>query len=407
MLVQKSYKTELDPTNKQITLFRKACGVRRFAYNWGLNKKITQYEDTGKSDNFQGLLKDLNKIKDKEFPWMREVSTYVVQSAIHDLDEAYSHFFRRVKNGEKPGFPKFKSKKNGLGGFRLYNIIGKHVQLSGIKFPRIGLVKLKEQGYLPTSGVKINSATIKEHAGKWFVSLQVEESVETPNNQGEVVALDLGLDSFIHDSNNDSEDAPKPLKKSLDKLIKLSRQHSKKKKGSNSREKARKKLAKLHYKISCQRNDFLHKLSTNLTKTKLVIVVEDLNVSGMVRNHKLARSINDVSWSMFVSMLDYKSKWYGSTLFKVDRFYPSTQLCSNCGNRKIGEEKIGLDVRLYHCDKCNFECGRDYNASLNLLNYYNDMKELERRNTVRSTEMKPVETSTLVESMKQEPSILR
>ncbi|RJQ26735.1 transposase [Candidatus Parcubacteria bacterium] len=387
MLIQKSYKTELNPNNKQKTLFVKACGVRRFAYNWGLNESNKFYETTGKGLRSGELLKRLNKIKDEQFPWMKEVSTYVVQSAMHDLDEAFDNFFRRVKNGEKPGFPNYKSKRNGLGGFRLYQSIC--VEPNRIRIPRIGWVRLKEKEYLSTSNVKINSVTIKEKAGKWFVSLQVEEEIKIPENNGSIVALDLGLNSFVHDSDNNKVVAPKPLKKHLKRLQKLQRKHSKKKLGGKNREKHRKKIAKLYLKITNIRNDFLHKLSTKLTKTKSTIIVEDLNVSGMMKNHCLARNISDISWYEFVRQLEYKSQWYGCEVFKVDRFYPSTKLCSNCGNKKA---KIGLSERVYHCDKCSFERSRDYNAALNLLKFYSEKLPIDHGD-VKPLEMCSVEPS--------------
>jgi putative transposase len=384
MLIQRSYKTELDPNNKQKTLFVKACGVRRFVWNWGLSQRIEVYKTTGKSDGDQDLRKSLGKIKDEKFPWVREVNSTVPTSALRDLDNTYKYFFRRCKNGEKPGFPKFKSKKNGLGSFRLYKIYNHHVKHNKIKLPNIGWVKLKEKGYLPTFGVKINSVTIKEKAGRWYCSLKIEENVNTEQIQGAIVAYDLGLNCFTYGSDTTQEFAPKPLKKSLRKLQKLSKQHSRKKKGSNNRKKHTKKLAKLHLHIANQRKDYLDKLTTTLAKTKSVIVVEDLNVEGMKRNHCLARSLLDVSFGTFISMLQYKTKWYGSTLFKVDQWYPSSQICSNCGMRC--KEKMKLNDRTFNCEFCNLTLDRDFNASLNLLNYYID--ELRcgvNPNTVRST----------------------
>ena len=356
MIINKAYRTELDPNDVQTTLLRKHAGVARAAWNWALNRRIEEYKLTGKSSNAIAQHRQLNAIKPTDFPWMYEVSKCAPQEALRDLDKAFRNFFaKRAKH------PRFKSKKRGLGGFRFS--YGAVVDDKRIKLPRLGWLRLKETGYLPADA-KINSATVKERAGRWFVSIQVEEQIAVSENQGPAIGLDLGLKSFVVGSDESSLEAPKPLLRSLRRLQRLSRRHSRKQKGSMNRRKSVNRLAKLHYRISCQRADFLHKATSDLTKTKSVIVVEDLNVRGMMKNHCLARSISDAGWSEFVRQLEYKAVWNGSRVIKAGRFYPSTKTCSSCGMVK---DAMPLSERTYCCDGCGLVIDRDVNAAMNLL----------------------------------------
>lgn len=364
MKIYRAYKTELDPNNAQRTLFIKACGVARFAWNWGLARRIEEYKLTGKSSSCYDQQKQLNAIKDEQFPWMREVSKSVPEGALGNVDSAFKNFWRRCKEGKgTKGFPRFKSKRNGLGSFKVR--VSDSITNNAIWIARVGWVRLKERGYIPTSGVKINSATVSEKAGRWFVSVQVEKEIAVTENQGPATGLDLGLNKFVVGSDGFSLEAPKPLKRSLKRLQKLSRRVSRKQKGSKNRRKAIKRLAKFHYRISNQRKDFLHKASTMLTKTKSMIVVEDLNVDEMVKNRSLARSIQDSCWSEFVRQLEYKCPWHDSKLVKVDRFFPSTKTCSSCGEVK---DEMPLSVRVYECEGCGLKIDRDLNAAINILN---------------------------------------
>lgn len=356
MLVLRAYKTELDPNNVQRTLLAKHAGASRFTWNWALNRRIEEYKLTGKSSNAIEQHRQLNSLKPTDFPWMYEVSKCAPQEALRDLDKAFRNFFaKRAK------YPRFKSKKRGLGGFRLTGSIT--IEADRIKLPRIGWLRLKESGYLPTDA-KINSVTVKEKAGRWFVSVQVEEQTAVSENQGPAIGLDLGLKSFVVGSDGSSLEAPRPLLRSLRRLQRLSRQHSRKQKGLMNRRKSAKRLAKLHYKISCQRADFLHKATSGLAETKSVIVVEDLNVGGMLKNRCLARSISDAGWSEFVRQLEYKAAWNGGSVVKAGRFYPSTKTCSACGMVK---DEMPLSERTYCCDGCGLVIDRDVNAARNLL----------------------------------------
>lgn len=385
MKILKAYKTELDPNNVQRTLLAKHAGAARYTWNWALNRRVEEYKLTGKSSNAIEQHRQLNSLKPIDFPWMYEVSKCAPQEALRDLDKAFKNFFAK-----RSRHPRFKRKNRGLGGFRLTGSIT--IEAGRIKLPRIGWLRLKESDYLPTDA-KINSVTIKERAGRWFVSVQVEEQIAVSENQGPAIGLDLGLKSFVVGSDGSSLEAPKPLLRSLRRLQRLSRQHSHKQKGSMNRRKSAKRLAKLHYRISCQRADFLHKATSDLTKTKSVIVVEDLNVGGMLKNHCLARSISDAGWSEFVRQLEYKAAWHGSKIVKAGRFYPSTKTCSACGMVK---DEIPLSERTYCCDGCGLVLDRDVNAARNLLSL----------STGSSSGFQACGDSPLGGSAKQEPSVM-
>ena len=384
MKILRAYKTEFDPNNVQRTLLAKHAGAARFTWNWALNRRIEEYKLTGKSSNAIEQHRQLNSLKPTDFPWMYEVSKCAPQEALRDLDKAFRNFFaKRAKH------PRFKSKKHGLGGFRLTGSIT--IETDRIKLPRIGWLRLKESNYLPTDA-KINSVTVKERAGRWFVSVQVEEQIAVSESQGPAIGLDLGLKSFVVGSDGSSLEAPKPLLRSLRRLQRLSRQHSRKQKGSNRRKSA-KRLARLHYRIGCQRADFLHKATSELAKTKSVIVVEDLNVGGMLKNHCLARSISDAGWSEFVRQLEYKTAWNGGSVVKAGRFYPSTKTCSACGMVK---DAMPLSERTYCCDGCGLVIDRDVNAARNLLSL----------SSASSARFQACGDLPLGGSAKQEPSVM-
>ena len=362
MWIRRSYKVELDISNKQRTLLKKHAGVARFAFNWGLARRIDEYRSTGQSSNAIEQHKQLNAVKRAQFPWMYEVSKCAPQESLRDLDRAFKHFFRRCKAGDSnPGFPRFKNKKRGSGGFRLTGRFS--VESRRIKLPRIGWLRLRESGYVPTDA-KIDCVTVKERAGRWFISVQVQELRAVSMNHGPAIGLDVGLSSLVVGSDGSRLPPPKPLVRSLKRLQRLARRCANKRIGSANRRKSASKLAKLHYRVACQRSDVLHKATTRLAKTKSVIVVETLNVSGMLKNRSLARGIADASWSELVRQLTYKCEWYGSRLVKADRFFPSTKTCSGCGTVK---DAVPLSERVYCCDGCGLVIDRDLNAAKNLL----------------------------------------
>jgi putative transposase len=369
MLVQRAYQTELDLNDRQVTACRRHAGAARWAYNWGLRVKQERYRTTKKSPTAIELHRELNALKKTEIPWMYSVSKCAPQEALWNLDAAFQQFFRRCalkKQGKwqgKLGYPKYKTKKKGIGSFRLTGRIV--VSEKAIVLPRLGCLRLKERNYLPTSGeVKILSATVSEQAGHWYVSVQVEEEQVVPENTGAVVGIDLGIKSLATLSDGEVIPNPRHLKRRLKKLKRMQRVVSRRKKGGKNRKKAVRKLAKLHRQIRNQRQNALHQVTTRLAKTKSVLVIEDLHVSGMLRNHHLAQAIGDVGFYEFKRQLLYKANWYGARVILADRWEPSSKRCSGCGWL---DEDLTLSDRTFHCEQCGLVLDRDLNAAINLV----------------------------------------
>jgi putative transposase len=370
MNILRAYKTELDLNDRQKTACARHAGAARWAYNWGLARNKEAYQSGGKYLSAITLHKELNSLKQTEIGWMYEVSKTAPQEALRDLDKAFANFFRRVKlkqQGklkEKCGFPKFKSKKKGLGSFRVWGSI--HVYSDAIQLPRLGLLKLKERDYLPVTGVRVLSATVREKAGGWYVSLQCEVEIPDPVQSGKpVCGVDLGIKSLAVVSDGTVFGNPKALKSNLTRIKRLQRTVSRRVKGSANRKKAIRKLAKAHARVANIRKDTLHQVTTRLAKTKSVIVLEDLNVKGMVKNHKLAQAISDVGFYELRRQLMYKSQWYGCQVVLANRFYPSSKTCSGCGSVK---PELGLEARVFVCESCGMVIDRDLNAAINLEN---------------------------------------
>jgi len=376
--VLRAYKTELDPTYAQHILFCQCAGVARFAYNYGLARKQAACKAGEKTPYAVHLQKELTARKHDDLFWLSDVSKWIVQNALRNLDDAYEHFFRKCKlkkQGKfkgKCGYPRFKSKHKGRGSFRLDAPV--HISDHAIQLPKIGTVRLKECGYIPTWGVKVLSATVSEKAGRWFVSVQVqEEHTEPLQATGEVLGIDLGIKTLATLSDGRTFDNPKALRSRLKALKRASRQQSKKQKGSNNRRKAQKTLAKLHLRIANIRRDALHKATSQIVaKTKSpderpsCIVLEDLNVSGMLKNRKLSRAIADVGMYEFKRQLTYKAAFAGVEIKEVSRWYPSSKTCSSCGTVR---EELRLDERVFVCHDCGYVADRDYNAAKNIATF--------------------------------------
>lgn len=362
----RAYKTELDFNNRQRTAFLKHAGAARFVYNWALADRIARYKATGKSTNVYEQKRRFNALKHDEFPWLGEVAYVIVQEAFSHLDIAYKNFFRRSINGSDKGkgFPKFKSRHKGIGSFTVRGKV--HVEEGRIKLPRIGWVRLKENGYLPGNGVKILKATISERAGRWFVSLQVEKEATAPKPMtGNPIGVDLGVKERAVCSNGKVFENPNTLYRHEKRLARVQRELSRRQKGSKNRTKTKRKVARLHYRIACIRQHDIHEATTYLTaKVKpSAIVVEDLNVTGMMQNRHLSKSVADASMSEFRRQLTYKCEWNGIDLLVADRWYPSSKTCSGCGNVK---PLLKLSERTYVCDSCDLVIDRDLNAARNL-----------------------------------------
>lgn len=358
-----SHKICLDCTCKQELYFRKACGIARYTWNWALNQWQEMYRQGMKPTAFD-LKKTFNSKKKELCPWVYEVTKYASQQPFIHLGKAFSVFFQK-----KARYPKFKKK-----GVRdSFYIGGDQLKLRKreVKIPLLGWVRMRES--LRFSG-SIHGATISRVADRWFISIHttIEEMPALCESQA-VVGVDLGVKNLATLSTGECFPGICPLKRRLKKLKRLSRNLSKKCKGSQNREKAKVKLAKLHYKISCTRQDVLHKLTTYLTENFKAIVIEDLDVSDMLRNSKLARSIADVGLFEFKRQLTYKAHLRGNTIGVADRWYPSSKTCSACGKQK---KNLSLKERTYNCD-CGLSIDRDLNAAICLENLLNTVSSTE------------------------------
>jgi len=362
--MEKCYKFRLYPTAEQSQLMQKTFGCCRFVFNRYLAQRIEAYKGEQKSISRFEQDRDMTRLK-AELEWLREVDATALQASLQNLDVAYRNFFRRIKQGEKPGFPRFKSKHGNKKSYKS-KAVGNNIQVfdGKIKLPKLGYVECRTS---KEAEGRILSATVSQNpSGKYFVSVCCTD-VEIPQYEStnRQVGIDLGLHELAISSDNEHFENHKHLVKSQEKLAKLQRQLSRKTKGSKNRGKARVKVARLHERVSNQRNDTLHKLSTDLVKRYDAVCVEDLQVKNMVRNHKLAKSISDVAWSEFVRQLQYKCGWQHKMLVMVDKFYPSSQLCGVCGYKNA--ETKDLSVRDWVCPECGANHDRDINAAQNIL----------------------------------------
>jgi putative transposase len=371
MIINKAYKVELNPNNKQCALLEKSAGVARFAYNLALDERIKKYNEDKTSLTAIGQHKSLCARKKEEFPWMYEVSKCAPQEAIRDLDSAFKNFFRGIKKGQKIGFPKFKSKHKSKPAFTIS--FGFYVTSSEINIPKVGHVRLKEKGYIPIKDIKINSMTFSKEADKWFVSVQCEQEIpETISEPSTVLGIDVGIKTLASGSNGQVFENNKYLKKSKKKLAHAQKNLARKqynketKRSSNNRIKSKTKVQRIYYRISNQRKDAIHKMTSSLARTKpRYIVLEDLNVKGMMKNHKLAGAVADASFFEIKRQIQYKTAWYGGQIIDVDRWFPSSKMCSVCGCLK---DDLTLADRIYVCD-CGLVLDRDLNAAINLEKY--------------------------------------
>lgn len=358
----RSFKYRIYPTAEQQASLAQQFGCVRWIYNLGLDLKIKTYQEEKKSLSCFSLINQIPKLKE-EFDWLKSCNAQSLQTSLVNLDNAFKRFFR-----EKKGFPKFKKRSN-----RKSIKYPQHVYIdfesSQTKIPKLGLVKTifdrEFQGLIKTCTLT------QVHSGKYFLSILVEDSKEIPVKpaiaDATTLGIDLGLTTFATLSDGTKIPNPKHHKK-LDKRIRcLQRRLSKKQKGSINRNKARIKVARKSEKVTNQRLDFLHKLSYELTHKNQVdsLVVENLNIAGMVKNHCLARAISGASWHTFETMLKYKCEWYGKNLIYIGRFDPSTKMCSACGTIN---QSMDLSTRTWQCS-CGAEHDRDVNAAINIRNF--------------------------------------
>ena len=351
----KAYKFRLYPNKEQQEYFAKCFGCTRFIYNQMLADKIEYYKKTGE------MLNNTPAQYKKEYPWLKEVDSLALANAQINLNKAYRNFFR----DKSVGFPKFKSKKKNRHSYTTNNQNGTiYIEDKYIKLPKLK-TKVKIVQHRQFDG-EIKSCTIsKTPTNKYYISILVDEDIKQLPKSNNKVGIDLGITDFAITSDGEVFNNPKHLRKSEKRLAKLQRDLSRKKKDSNNRNKTRLKVAKLHEKIANQRKDFLHKLSSKIINENQVIVLEDLKVKNMLKNHRLAKSISEVSWAEFRRMLEYKADWYGREIIIAPANYASSQLCSNCGDKSSQTKDLGC--RTYICPVCGMVMDRDINASKNLL----------------------------------------
>lgn len=360
MLVQKAVKVQIYPRESDIELLAKHFGVRRFIFNKFLEIRQKEYLVNKVSIGYNACSALVTEMKKQpEYEWLNEVNSQSIQAALKDLDGAYDKFFRKISK-----FPKFKSKHNSRQSFKVPQFAKIDWEAKTLKIPKFK-TPFKFRGKYSGELIKINSVTISKNAsGKYFASIQGEFEIPEKESTGEIIGVDLGIKSLLIDSNGTEIKNERFLKKHLKKLKYLHRQHSKKSKGSKSRERSRIKLAKQYQKVTDQRNNYLHQVSTKLINDNQVIVLEDLAVKNMVKNHKLAQAISDVSWGSLVSMLKYKAMWYNRQVIQIDRFYPSSKTCSNCYHLM---SSMDLSIREWVCPSCGTHHDRDVNAAKNIL----------------------------------------
>jgi putative transposase len=355
-MIYKSFKYRIYPSKAQEQQLAQFFGCARKVYNWGLERKKTLWETENKQISFFDLCKELTVLKSQqETKWLKKAHAQSLQNSLKNLDQAYKNFF----NGTAK-YPRFKKKGNS-DSCQFPVGVKVNFENSKVYIPKIGWIKAKLSKEFQG---KMKTATIsKTLSGKYFAIILVEvkeKLLDKPEILEETsIGIDLGLSTYATLSNGQKIENPKWLKKSTRKLKQLQRKHAKKKIGSKNREKSRLILAKYHEKVANQRRDFQHKLSKKLVSENQTICVETLNVEGMLQNSKLARSINDASWSQFISMLEYKSSWYGVNFIKIDQWEASSKTCS-CG---VKNEKLTLADRFWTCHSCGEIHDRDILAA--------------------------------------------
>ena len=366
----KAYKFRLYPTEEQELFFAQSFGCVRKVYNLMLNDRKKAYEEV-KNDSSKKMVFPTPAKYKEEFPFLKEVDSLALANAQLNLDKAYKNFFR----DKSVGFPRFKSKKNPVQSYTTNNQNGTVALLDNkfIKLPKLkSLVRI--QLHRQPKGI-IKAATISRYSsGKYYISLLCKEEVKELPKTNSAIGIDLGITDFAILSDSQKIDNNKFTSKMEKKLKREQRKLSRrallvKQKGINlfearNYQKQKRKVARLHEKVMNQRTDFLNKLSTEIIKNHDIICIEDLNTKGMLRNHKLAKSISDVSWSSFVTKLQYKADWYGREIIKVDKWFPSSQICSECRHK---DGKKSLKIREWTCPICHTHHDRDINASINIL----------------------------------------
>lgn len=392
MLVQKAVKLRIYPNNQQdVVLLEKHFGCRRFVYNYFLNLFNENYHQAKKKLSYNKAAKELVELK-KETEWLKEVNSQSLQSALKDLDGAYDRFYRKITE-----FPQFKSKRKSKASFKVPQHFDIDWENNLITIPKFK-TPFKFRGQHKGELIKVNSVTIsRTPSGKYYASVQGEFDIQPKPQVEDCIGIDLGIKDLVITSNGDIFPNKRFLKSKLKKLKYIQRQHSRKSKGSSTRERWRKRLAIQYEKITNQRLDYLHQITSQLIDENQVICIENLNVKGMVKNHKLAQAISDVSWGTLVQMLKYKCEWNLRELVIIDRFYPSSKTCSSCSHLMAS---MPLDIREWTCPSCGTIHDRDINAAKNIL--IQGLNILSGCGTQSDIKQKQQEASSVEESMNAE-----
>ena len=361
MKINRGYKYRIYPNKAQQAYMSSIFDNCRFVYNYFLAERKETWETKKKSLSYTDTSRLLTILKrDPEYTWLSSCDSMALQESLKDLDRAYQNFF--AKRGK---YPHFKSKRDHKRSYRTRNQSNCiRIEDKRLILPKVGRVKIKLSRDF--EGRILNATVSRSATGKYYVSLCVEEELVPKPNAGGTVAIDVGISEFYTDSNGNKVDNPEVLRKYKKKLSREQRRLSRKVKGSKNYEKQRIKVAKVHEKIYSERTDFLHKESTKLVSENQVIGIETLNVKGMIRNHHLAKSIQDASWNRFLEMLKYKSLEYGCEIVTMPAFYASSQVCSYCGYKNIKVKDLSL--RNWACPVCGISHDRDVNAAVNILN---------------------------------------